>query len=707
MKKIAFVGFDNLEADELTNVLVSGIQSQSFPDGDVDNAARFLVSVQDGKMSGDNSVLILCEALEDTTIARATRLTKIGVDVRTGYQGYNNGRTKGEIVEWISSGVWPQVQKPIDPLADLLAEDEEVEEQLPERTIPEVEEVEDVDPLDELLGENTLSAVTEYPDPDTYSQDVLEEDDELDLPQPQRATSPTSSSQIEDEGELDLPSPHRSATPHTPPQAPSLDMEEEDEIELPASHSTPPQRTLPPQPEVVEIPQDTFEEEEEDIQLPGRGASAQSRVPTSLDLEGEDEIDLPTLPPRRVVPPPPAAQDDTPDFSSFESIEEDDDIVSTNPVLAPKGTRKPRKTHQSEPSAYSMEPEEPVDEMISGTPPTPGAEPFTRGMSPEEKRRQSLATQIQREYGGGANSIIKGTAGATTFYITGSHGGSGKTTVSWTAANTVAQALRRAGDERPVFLVEADYRNSKLAQRLNLPQGKDSGRYAQFLDTLQTNRTHLKMAQQRISDMQLEVIQDCIHIEPESGLHVVACPYSIVSRQPRTLKYAIQRIVEYAESLGGYVFIDADTLTSDDLLDRNLASKAHHVVLVTDVSHIDDMRRAAHTLTTSPAANGIGVDRKRISVFFNRTTYDRYNERKDEALPYSVDGFLPRIEQLEEHWVGDVDGSQEFTKAVIHIAKFITGIEPIDELEPWKNREITVKTPKGLVSKLRLWRKKP
>lgn len=719
--RVAFIGFEELQGnlERVRDVIAQSgenIEIDSFtPDkGGVDKAAEFLVSVQGGKLVAQGSTLYLSSATPPEQVKRAQNLKRAGVEVHLGFSEFEADREGADISSWLEHGVWPEPEpEPVDLLSALLDDEPEPESEPPLPTVaPSVSELVYEEPS-ELLpvpSFTTRSAVQE-PEPEeeillpprrvlpTRVQEVQE--DEPPLP-PARSLAQSRELPVVEEDEDDelLPPPPRSLRDFRKVEGSTQEGEQED-IMLPPRR-LPPASPLAPAPRPRRPIND--DDDEEDFLLPqpphqqrprtDSPSLATRRSEPSLDEEFEEEPALPPRPPQARVEQ--EFEEEPPRLPQGRVQQQFQDEELQETPLPP--SRRPLR--QAPPEEFDAE----LERVASAEDEMPGrVPPFAKYLSPQQQRHQSVATQLNREFGPSTGMRPANRTTATVFYTTGSHGGAGKSTVSWLGANTVARALQRAGkSDTPVYLIEADYRNSKLAQRLDLQRGNDSGRYAQFLQELANKRANMTGMGRTLAELHERVIEECIYTDEQSGLRVVACPYELITRQTQYIRLAIQRIVEYAESQGGYVFVDADTLSNDDVLDRNLASKAHHVILVTDVGHMDDMRRSAHTLVTKQSENGMGVERGRINIFFNRTTHEQYEAKKGDALPYSVDGFVPRIEELDGTWVGDMAGGDNFIRAISHIAQFVSGIEPINELEPWKNRAISTKgRPTGFLARIR------
>lgn len=371
-------------------------------------------------------------------------------------------------------------------------------------------------------------------------------------------------------------------------------------------------------------------------------------------------------------------------------IDDDEDEVEFS-VETAKTRERPVFVPPAEPTGF--------DDAFDPTAPAP----YMSQLEPEAQRAQNTMEQIIKDYDSESIFKAKSKKQAVTFYVTGSHGGAGKTTSTWMMANTVAAALKK-DPTRPVFLIEADYENSKLAQRLNMPPERNSGKLAEFFRTVSADRSTVVKQRFNMFELTEKIIQESIYVN-DRGVNIIACPYDLTKRDGRFLRMAIQRSVEYAERQGGYVFIDADTLSNDDILDRTLAAKSTHVIVVSfgDQDHVEDTQRAIHTLVTpnmksvshNQSANGMGVPKDRIKVFFNKTGADRYADLQQVMLPYLVDGHLPTVQGLNEGgWIGNLNGG-DFPNVVTSYAAFVNRISPMEELRPYQMRKPVKSTPRG------------
>jgi Mrp family chromosome partitioning ATPase len=168
--------------------------------------------------------------------------------------------------------------------------------------------------------------------------------------------------------------------------------------------------------------------------------------------------------------------------------------------------------------------------------------PFMESLQPEQRRAQSTMEKIRREYDSESVMKVRSKGSAVCYYVTGSHGGAGKTTSTWMMANTMAAALKK-DPSRPVFLIEGDYENSKLAQRLNLPPEKNSGRLAELYRTLSSDRSLISKQKINMFEMTEKIIKESIYVN-DHGVNIIAAPYDLTKRDGRFLRIAIQKSVE-------------------------------------------------------------------------------------------------------------------------------------------------------------------
>jgi hypothetical protein len=277
------------------------------------------------------------------------------------------------------------------------------------------------------------------------------------------------------------------------------------------------------------------------------------------------------------------------------------------------------------------------------------------------------------------------------FLWTGSSGGSGKTTTSWTSANTLAATFKRSGRETPVYLVETDFGNPKLENRLRIPANNTALAYLKYLKWLEENGS--VQDTEYIGRVEAKAIEEATWTDPATGLKVIAAPYDTRTSTSENVQDAILQLSRKLLSEDAVVFFDSGTVgrVDDKMLDRELAHLSTHVIIATSAGQrdaegkwvnasIDDMRRMAMTFSTSTEKGGWGLDRAKIQAFFNKTDYDSYEERRYDADPIKVCGYLPYAPSLETSWIGDMQTDPAVDVAVTQIARAIYEIEKFPEL---------------------------
>jgi Mrp family chromosome partitioning ATPase len=279
----------------------------------------------------------------------------------------------------------------------------------------------------------------------------------------------------------------------------------------------------------------------------------------------------------------------------------------------------------------------------------------------------------------------------TAFLWTGSCGGSGKTTISWTSANTLAAMFKRSGRATPVYLVETDFGNPKLENRLKIPASNTAIAYLKYLAWLDENAD--VQGADYIAQVEAKAIEQATWTDPATGLKVIAAPYDTRIATSDTVQEAILQLARKILSEEAIVFFDSGTVgrVDDKALDRELGHLSNYVIIATHAGKrdetgkwvngsIDDMRRMGTTMSTSVEKGGWGLDRNKVHAFFNRTDFDSFEERRYSAEPFKVSGYVPYEPSLEGKWIGDLQNDPAVDRAVTQIAKAVYDIEKIPEL---------------------------
>lgn len=271
-------------------------------------------------------------------------------------------------------------------------------------------------------------------------------------------------------------------------------------------------------------------------------------------------------------------------------------------------------------------------------------------------------------------------------WVTGVAGGSGKTTLAYLMGNIFASAMKRAGriDERPVFVIEADFENSKWASRLDIPRGNDISHYVHAMRRMATDTK--TTSSKKFREMKEQAIDDSTYIL-ESGLRVIACPYEVDSNDIKPISRAIGEIIEYLMNLKGIdpiIIVDGSVPKILDPVSVAMASLAHAAVLTSSRGNNDDVDRALKIMKSQ-----LRMNMSRVSLFFMKSTQRRFEDYISRFAPYACAGFLPNIAELEdqsgEHgaWVGNLQESEVLQRTLLNVAQAIEGVHHFDEIKHW------------------------
>lgn len=774
--KAAFVGLDvRDEVIPRLRSLLGAEVSVHPSEGGVTSALRLLISFDEaGEPVGAGSVLVLGDDASAEALKTARRLERrAGYELKVGHASFEPSADDAAVRSWFATGSWPApapvatAEEDDDDFSFLLAEDDEEDEEQVVAPAPAPVAPVAVVELDEPPLPGSASRATPAPSaepqpvaPARQAQSpVFVVDDDVDFfssldddpplpggrssapaPAPRAVEEQEERVLVEEEPALPSPRPRvntiealtaaaeREGRPVVPkPAVAPVVTPELDEAPLPRATASyrvarpawggaaPANETaqapdLAPRPapatRVVEAEPATpapVADEPEQISAKAhfsqsrrarRAAQVQPEVEVEVEPEPEPPVQVQAAPePEPAFQRPPAPSRPVSPRPVPVSIDEEDTEFEAAPAA-----RESRPSPRPQPSVAPSSPNEEIMALASAS-----ASPL--------QRAQSLATELHA-YGGAPTSRRSGLPRATIFWVSGSHGGCGKTTLSWLLANATALAMKRAGhlEDKPVYLIEADYSNPKLQQRLDLDRDNHSGYYADYIGKLNNARVPITGIADHAAQS-AQVIAQTVHTTADTGLQVVACPYDVTSRSVQHLKVAVNQIVEYAERQGGYVFIDADTLDNDDVLDRTLAEKATHVVLVADYGHMDDMRRAAYTLTAPKIKSGMGLEQQKINLFFNNTKASTFEAAKEASHPYAARGFMPPVDAIASHsgsegsssWVGNLD-SETLQKMAVQAMRFLQEVSPMEEITPFTSTRQYAsgyKAPAGIFTRLR------
>lgn len=284
--------------------------------------------------------------------------------------------------------------------------------------------------------------------------------------------------------------------------------------------------------------------------------------------------------------------------------------------------------------------------------------------------------------------------------VTSGHGGAGKTTVSYYATQVTAMALNYSQNQQTkVLLIEGDYDNPKLQNRLRIEKGRDLATLANFLEDVSEGRERGTDAE--IAAKAQDILQDIIYDDPASKAKVIACPYDSSRAKPAFIKEALKKAVLWAQrTMGYFVILDCDTIGLPTGIELDLVQMANRIVIVADTrelevkksrvpwgtaqrehgnpndrSHIDDARVMIRKLTRPIDKNGFGIPGDTIRVFFNATSAKELKNKvlDKELFPKNmVIGTLEYLKEIDRAWAGDIgDNPNKSVRVAQAICEFL------------------------------------
>lgn len=293
--------------------------------------------------------------------------------------------------------------------------------------------------------------------------------------------------------------------------------------------------------------------------------------------------------------------------------------------------------------------------------------------------------------------------------ITSGFGGGGKTTLAYFSAQIMSRALEFAKNDRTkVILIEADYGNPKLQNRLRIPMGHDLSRLANFLESVDNG----EIPPADVPLMAERIMNEIIFQDPDSGMMVIACPYEKYTADAAYIKQAVKKAVLWAQrTMGYFVILDCDTIGHPEGINLDLMEMANRIVIVTntkepkvlkpkrlwrpaeyeagnpnDRSHIDDAIVMIQGFTRPKSQHGFGLPGDKIRVFFNQTTEEDLQNKvlsKNYFPKNMVIGTLPVIPEIQLGWAADlgrnVNRSNEVAKAIAYFLLRVTGYREVDQ----------------------------
>lgn len=680
-KKVAFVGFGSVQGTDLERVAralgVDATQGVGFF-GSINEAAQFVVTKVNGKVTAiEGSEVYVSADADDDTISKAKRVRSVGVAVKLDWEPFTTAPyTDSALNAWLEDGEWVESEEPQEPVEFAVPSyvDDTPD---PVFEVPTFEVPTEPDYQDQV-SDSYAEAVPQFEAPSDVAPLPFAQDDsnyadsQYSVPEPQYAAdSDYEGSQYSTEVPVFENSQYNNYSPED-----VQNYGQQDEPQYPSY--------VEPEgvPAVEEPPTDYLDDAQEQPAGPAPMASflTPGGIPPVFEepvYEGtqytgnEPQYNAPEEEPTYYAPEEPTFQE--PQYEAPAPQEQPQQFEQRPPVNAPAPTSAPSYSPPTQRSSFIQESPNPA--------PTPS----------QFQRERAMFDQMPA----GSSNDFESRTGGKIIYVTGSHGGAGKTTTAWTLASLVAVSMKRAGNEdTSVWLIESDYRNSKLAQRHNIDPDRTSGHLASMLEWLNDQSGIVS----NLPALKAKAIAESTH-RLENGLNIIACPYDTTKRDTKYIQQAVFQAAQYAKMQGGIVFIDADTISNDDIMDSKLAKAADRVVIVSDagVEHIDDLKRAARILTTPVISGGLGVSMPAITVLLNKTGPAEFKAVEDSGVlaPLALGGYLPFIPEWATGWVGSLTNTDTFQNAVVLFARFFNGIVPLEELHQWSNYRAVGNPKKG------------
>lgn len=271
-------------------------------------------------------------------------------------------------------------------------------------------------------------------------------------------------------------------------------------------------------------------------------------------------------------------------------------------------------------------------------------------------------------------------------WVTGVSGGSGKTTLAYLMASVLSSSMKKAGkiNSHPVYLIEADFANSKWASRLDIPNKNNLSAY---IDSQRKLRSDVKITNlDKINEYMDNAIDEST-FPLNTGLRVIACPYDIETSEVKSTTSAIASIITRLtnnKEITPIIIVDGSSLSVSDPVAIGLARKAHAAILTDARGNRSDVHRSLQMMTRE-----LKIPVARISLFFMRSSRKRFEENVSLFSPVKSIGFLPRIPELEaqegEHgaWVGNLQEGEVMDRVIFNVAQSIENITHFPELSSW------------------------
>ena len=300
-------------------------------------------------------------------------------------------------------------------------------------------------------------------------------------------------------------------------------------------------------------------------------------------------------------------------------------------------------------------------------------------LSSEARAIQEVMESSKKKFGNIADEKVVSEGGDMNYInrnkgrivlVTSGKGGVGKSTVAEGMASSLSLARAKQRINNPsanasrTWLIESDYNSPQLALAYKT-RSKHLGNVAEIVAS---GGKGVESSAVR------KAIEDNAHIDPETGVHILACPPLSSKMSSKEIPYAIILAVKYASDNGDDVIIDHGNLTTGEYseLDHVLSmSMAHRVVVVCNMGCIPETQSTLSLLCDKESSSAV-TPRPilSVSVVLNSALNDQYFVAQDELNPFEILNIIPPIDALraENSMTGNTylkEQSIEIKKAII------------------------------------------
>lgn len=245
------------------------------------------------------------------------------------------------------------------------------------------------------------------------------------------------------------------------------------------------------------------------------------------------------------------------------------------------------------------------------------------------------------------------------FFVTGGHGGAGKSTVSYSLAEAASIGLRNS--RIPVFLIETDINNAKLAQNLNVENYKNVYEISKQVASMV--RDGRSVTDQSIFDKVIEHshrVPDADH--PNREFYVLPAPYDVSDIvNPEEVKQGIKVVLRALESVKCHIYLDATEISGDafDPFTAYLSgSPSDHAVVVGGGSRAEEIRRACEIIEGNDRRPEDRKPNRNIHVILNKTHPRLHRDVGSRLSPFAIRAMLPEIDYLSDDSILEATGGK-------------------------------------------------